>query len=79
MTTKRANVKPVAVPEGFYVGSKVWELQPDAKYAENPPDDWEDCGCCGGTHPPAFTGDCRDDIDRWPSDKCIAALTGESE
>jgi len=35
--------------------------------AENPPDDWVDCGSCGGTHPPDFYGDCRDDYNRWPS------------
>lgn len=33
---------------------------------ENPPDDWEDCGICGGAHPADFTGDCRDDGNRWP-------------
>lgn len=31
---------------------------------ENPPVDWEDCGSCGGMHPPGFTGDCRDDGSR---------------
>jgi hypothetical protein len=41
--------------------------------AENPPDDWVDCGSCGGTHPPDFWGDCRDDYNRWPS----AYTTGE--
>jgi hypothetical protein len=35
--------------------------------AENPPDDWEECGSCGGYHPPDFYGDCRDDFNRWPS------------
>lgn len=39
----------------------------ELKRLENPPSAWEDCGCCGGTHPPAFTGDCRDDNNRWPS------------
>ena len=34
---------------------------------ENPPADWEDCGCCGGTHPAGYTGDCRDDANRWPA------------
>jgi hypothetical protein len=34
---------------------------------ENPPDDWEDCGSCGGYHPFDFYGDCRDDYNRWPS------------
>lgn len=34
---------------------------------ENPPDDWEDCGSCGGAHPMDFHGDCRDDYNRWPS------------
>ncbi len=27
----------------------------------NPPDDWEECGGCGGLHPPGYDGDCRDD------------------
>ena len=35
--------------------------------AENPPDKWEDCGSCGGAHPPGYGGDCRDDLYRWPS------------
>ncbi len=66
-------------PEGFYVGSKVWSLPPALKYEDNPPDDWEECEQCCGVHPPNFTGDCRDDINRWPSNKCIAALTGEKK
>ncbi len=25
-----------------------------------------ECGSCGGSHPPNFTGDCRDDANRYP-------------
>lgn len=32
----------------------------------NPPSNWEECGCCGGFHPRNYTGDCRDDLNRWP-------------
>lgn len=66
-------------PAGFSVGQKAWDTKPNPSYTENPPDDWEDCGQCGGCHPPGFTGDCREDINRWPSEESIAALTqGES-
>lgn len=41
---------------------------------ENRPDDWEDCGQCNGAHPSDFIGDCRDDVNRWPSQKCIERL-----
>jgi hypothetical protein len=66
-----------AYPRGLFVDSKEWELAPDPTYVENPPDDWEDCEQCGGAHPPKYPGDCRSDINRWPSDACIAALTGK--
>jgi hypothetical protein len=33
---------------------------------EDLPEDWEECGCCGGYHPPDFDGDCRDDDNRRP-------------
>lgn len=33
---------------------------------ENPPEDWEECGSCGGYHPAAYGGDCRNDLYRWP-------------
>ena len=33
---------------------------------DNPPEGWESCGCCEQYHPPRFTGDCRDDANRWP-------------
>ena len=46
----------------------VWGVQ------DNPPDDWEECGQCGGYHPAGYIGDCRDDEKRWPSDAAIAAL-----
>ena len=62
-------------PAGFYVDGQAWELAPQASYAENPPNDWEDCEQCGGAHPAGYTGDCRADINRWPAAKCIAALT----
>ena len=26
----------------------------------------EDCGICGASHPVGFTGDCRDDANRFP-------------
>lgn len=32
----------------------------------DPPDGWEECGICGHYHSPGFTGDCRDDENRWP-------------
>lgn len=67
--------KPIFTPEGFYKGPKAWDTIPNKRYDENPPDDWEDCGQCDGMHPPGFTGDCRDDINRWPSDVCVTALT----
>ena len=35
--------------------------------AENPPEDWEECGCCGGYHPTTSHADCRDPYNRWPS------------
>ncbi len=41
----------------------------------NRPDNWEDCDCCEGAHPPGFAGDCRDDANRWPSDACVARLS----
>lgn len=52
--------------------------QPKRKgfYEENPPDDWEHCGCCDGYHPVNFAGDCRDDMNRWPGNKAIARLEG---
>jgi len=28
-------------------------------------DDLEECGCCGGYHRPEFSGDCRDDNERF--------------
>jgi len=62
-------------PKGFYVDPKEWTATPKPSYAENPPDDWEECDCCGGYHPPNYSGDCRSDINRWPSDACIKALT----
>ena len=47
-----------------------------AKYEENPPDDWEDCDCCCGAHPPGFDGDCRDDRNRWPfTDRLISGIS----
>jgi len=66
-------------PSGLFVGPKIWTLEPNVRYEENPPDEWEECGQCGCYHPSGFMGDCRDDINRWPSDKCIAALTGASD
>lgn len=42
-------------------------FEPFHVYEENPPDDWEDCDCCDGCHPPGYSGDCRDDQYRWPS------------
>lgn len=45
--------------------------------AENPPADWEDCDCCGGCHPPGYSGDCRDDRYRWPS-KITTAKTASA-
>lgn len=48
------------------------------EFAENPPDKWEECGQCSGDHPPGFTGDCRDDANRWPADKCVARLWAEA-
>ena len=41
-------------------------------YAENPPDDWEECGSCSGYHRPGYPGDCRNDAERWPSDVTTA-------
>jgi len=67
------------IPKGFYVDSRAWRLAPNATYAENPPDDWEECGCCDCYHPASYTGDCRSDINRWPSDACVAALTGGAQ
>ena len=64
MATKRSNIPATAPTKGFYVDPKFWELTPDPKYAENPPDDWEDCGQCGCYHPPAYSGDCRSNINR---------------
>jgi hypothetical protein len=44
--------QPVAATRGFYVDPKEWEMAPDPTYAENPPDDWEECEQCGGAHLP---------------------------
>lgn len=71
--------KTAAVPGGFFAEDKQWDLAPDPKYDENPPDDWEECGQCECYHPAGYTGDCRSDINRWPSDKSIAVLTGKPE
>jgi hypothetical protein len=60
---------------GFYVDGKAWKLAPNPKYYDNPPDSWEECGCCDGYHPADYDGDCRSDINRWPSYKCLTALT----
>jgi hypothetical protein len=67
-------------PSGFFVEGKEWDSVPPQRpgyYEENPPDDWEDCGGCGGYHPAGYTGDCRSDINRWPSEKSIAAMSGK--
>lgn len=48
-------------------------------YEENPPDDWEECGQCGCYHPIGFVGDCREDVNRWPSIKAIARLEKENQ
>jgi hypothetical protein len=67
------------ISAGLFKGNKAWKTVPKRRagyYTENPPDDWEDCGQCGCAHPPEFTGDCRDDINRWPSEECVAALEG---
>lgn len=61
---------------GFNVDPKAWCLEPNTKYDDNPPDDWEECDCCNCYHPPAYSGDCRSDINRWPSEACVRALTG---
>lgn len=45
---------------------------------DNPPDDWEECGGCAGHHPPDFAGDCREDVNRWPSRACIERLNLEA-
>lgn len=65
-------------PSGFFVDMKAWDTVPvplDREFYDgNPPDDWEQCDCCECYHPPGYTGDCRGDINRWPSQKCIDAL-----
>ena len=34
---------------------------------ENPPEGWEECGCCGCWHPgDGKAYECRDDANRWP-------------
>ena len=48
-------------------------------YIENPPDDWEDCGQCSQYHPAGFTGDCRDDYNRWPSAASVERLEALEE
>lgn len=48
-------------------------------YEENRPDTWEDCPVCEGCHPADFYGDCRDDYNRWPSDKAIERLARDGE
>ena len=54
-----------------------------SNFRENPPDDWEECECCGGYHPPMpvptkaanlYFYDCRYDKYRWPSEASIAYL-----
>ena len=45
---------------------------------ENPPDEWIECGCCDCYHPPDFAGDCREDINRWPSKACIEQLDAQA-
>ena len=63
---------------GFWVDPKSWEMIPDSRFEDNPPDSWEECGCCGCWHPADYDGDCRSDINRWPSEECVAALTGRA-
>jgi hypothetical protein len=43
-----------------------WEAVFPPEDQDNPPEGWEECGCCSCYHPPEFTGDCRDDSNRWP-------------
>lgn len=67
----------MAFPSGFFVDGKAWASVPPMRvgyYEENPPDEWEDCDQCGGCHPPHYTGDCRSDINRWPSNTAIHAM-----
>ena len=54
-------------PQGAKSGAPYSPQNPPPIDAENPPDDWVDCGSCGGAHPADFYGDCRDDYNRWPS------------
>jgi hypothetical protein len=78
---RKAPSKRAANPAGLFVGNKAWESVPPQRsgyYEENPPDDWEECGQCECYHPAGFTGDCRDDINRWPSDESIAAMTTQA-
>ncbi len=55
-----------------------YNYDPPVDFADDPPEDWEECGQCSGHHPPGFTADCRDDVNRWPSNKCIKHLEKES-
>jgi hypothetical protein len=71
--------KKAAVPGGLFAEDKKWEAVPPQRpgyYEDNPPDDWEECGQCECYHPAGYTGDCRSDINRWPSEECIAAMEG---
>jgi len=74
-----SNFVSFASDGSFFVGRTHYSAKRKGFYEENPPDDWEECGCCEGYHPADFTGDCRDDVNRWPSDKAIARLERENE
>ena len=57
-----------AALEAAHVGDVIVQ-DVDARKAdqENPPEGWEECGQCDCWHPPGYTGDCRDDSNRWPA------------
>jgi hypothetical protein len=38
--------------------------------------DLEECGCCGQYHRPEFSGDCRDDGERFPTWQVYRGLWG---
>ena len=47
------------------------------KDSEATVDNLEECGCCGCYHRPEFTGDCREDAERFAvPEEVIAAIHG---
>jgi len=49
---------------------------PPASGKDQPPLELVECGCCGSFHPATFTGDCRDDGNRFAGEEDVAERLG---